>query len=222
MATIEPTSTDEAVDTVKAGLRNLNLDQLDEVRRHLRELDNQQSPLCRSPRELCEDVYDLVAIEAWRDSAPSSKTLAGGGIREVRFDTLFKFANACRQLRAECAGVAGRLARLGMVVERFDPNTGCWETLAAGETKGLRRMSVWLRLFVSREDAMAGARECWLGGGSGEACGVVHFTGMVGMPARMARWAAGSKGRSYEESEESGQSEDGEGSESSQDGEDEF
>ncbi|KAK5135632.1 hypothetical protein LTR08_004933 [Meristemomyces frigidus] len=118
-------------------VNNLSAGDVEEVVRHIRSLQNHQTPLLRLPRELRDIILDLVALGEW--------------CVQTRFSSLASFGRSafktCQQLRAESAGegrAAVRLIRMGMEVKKYDYPTATWKQLSPAEVSGLKVMGMWV------------------------------------------------------------------------------
>ncbi|KAK5128928.1 hypothetical protein LTR85_000261 [Meristemomyces frigidus] len=176
MATIEPAIKDETVISIIASLTNLSPGQLGAVRRHLCELQNQHSPLFRLPRELREEIYDLVALAKWHDS------LAGNRVSIVCFANMRTLAHSSRQFAAEYGRVEDRLLRLGMVVEVFERPSGTWRRIQLADVERAGHIQL-----TGPFTSTAQARTCvegWL-----DERLLVHFPSALGMSPRVGWWS---------------------------------
>lgn len=190
MAASAKTASNETVDTIKTSINNLQAEQLDEISRHVREVQNHQTPLLRLPRELREEIYDLATLQDWRHCAlPKGKAQSGFVI--FRFEAMRKLGNACRQLKAECGDTITRLRKIGMVVMQYDTTSqnfnASWRTLSVAEIKALRRIKVWGMVFAGKDDAQRVLRH-FESTSAYFTCGIVHFGAAVGIPPKLIRF----------------------------------
>lgn len=172
------------IDIIRQSLVKLDPSEFREAQRYILQLENRHSPLLRLPRELREEIYDLIALgEARKLLTDAGYTDAGSRSKTFLFRHLCAFANACQQLKSEAQDGIGRLEKLGLVVKRISGQGGNtkWKQIAASTINDVPTSRCLMGWYPTVKDAMnAVERE-----GFPTRYGVIYFTTAVEMRAKL-------------------------------------